>query len=65
MKVQFLTRSAGPNGIICPGDIVDVPEAEAKLLVGGKFAVALEAFKADVVAEVPKAPAKKSKKKEV
>lgn len=33
MKVKFKTLSAGPKGIIRVGDIVDVSDSEAALLV--------------------------------
>ena len=33
MKVKFKTLSAGPTGVIRVGDIVDVSESEAELLV--------------------------------
>lgn len=33
MKVKFKTLSAGPKGVIRVGDIVDVSDGEAELLV--------------------------------
>lgn len=42
MKVKFKTRSSGPEGTIYPGQIVDVPESEARMLAEGGYAVLLE-----------------------
>ena len=42
MKVRFLTLSMGPRGMIRPGDVVDVPAGEAKLLLAGKYAEPVE-----------------------
>ena len=43
MKVKFMTRDAGPEGVRQPGDVVDVSETEGRALVAGGFAEALEA----------------------
>ena len=51
MKVRFKTISAGPNGAIYPGDVVEVSESEAKLLIRGDYAVAVEEHKSAGVAE--------------
>lgn len=45
MRVRFLTRSAGPSGVIHPGEIVDVPDSEAALLIDRGFAEAVAAEK--------------------
>lgn len=42
MKVKFKTRSSGPEGTIYPGQVVDVPESEARMLAEGGYAVLLE-----------------------
>lgn len=38
MRVRFKTISAGPKGAIFPGDLLDVSESEAKMLVDGGYA---------------------------
>lgn len=42
MKVKFKTRSSGPEGTIYPGQVVDMPESEARMLAEGGYAVLLE-----------------------
>lgn len=42
MKVKFKTLSAGASGVIRPGDVVEVSDAEAKLLIDGGYAEAVE-----------------------
>ena len=42
MKVKFKTQSSGPEGTIYPGQVVDVPESEARMLAEGGYAVLLE-----------------------
>ena len=42
MQVKFKTLSAGASGIIRPGDVVEVSDAEAKLLIDGGYAEAVE-----------------------
>ena len=42
MKVKFKTRASGPEGTIYPGQVVDVPESEARMLAEGGYAVLLE-----------------------
>ena len=42
MKVKFKTRSSDPEGTIYPGQVVDVPESEARMLAEGGYAVLLE-----------------------
>ena len=42
MKVKFKTRSSGPEGTIYPGQVVDVPESEARMLAEDGYAVLLE-----------------------
>lgn len=55
MKVQYKTRAAGPAGVFGIGSIAEVTEAQARQLVDGGYATALEPF-----AEMPKAaPAEK------
>lgn len=43
MKVKMITMSAGPNGTIRAGDVVDVSDAEGKLLISGGYAEEVEA----------------------
>lgn len=38
MRVRFKTISAGPRGAIFPGDLLDVSESEAKMLVNAGYA---------------------------
>ena len=38
MRVQLLTRMAGPKGNKAPGSVIDVSPDEAKALVGGGYA---------------------------
>ena len=42
MRVKMLTVSAGPSGILRVGDIADVPDGEAALLIERKYAEAVE-----------------------
>lgn len=42
MKVKMLTMSAGPNGTIRAGSIIEVSDREGKLLIGGGYAEAVE-----------------------
>ena len=39
MTIRFLTLSAGPSGIRMPGDVLDVPDSEARALLERGFAV--------------------------
>ena len=39
MQIRVLTLAAGPNGIIQPGTVVDLPDAVAATWVGGGYAV--------------------------
>lgn len=41
-KVRFLTTSAGAGGVIRPGDVVEVSESEAKLLIDCGYALGVE-----------------------
>lgn len=41
-KVKFLTRSASATGVIQIGDIVEIPDSEARLLITGGYAVSVE-----------------------
>lgn len=42
MRVKFFNLSAGPNGVIQPGTIVEVTPAEAEILHKGGYAQILE-----------------------
>jgi hypothetical protein len=43
MRIKMLTLMAGPDEVRKPGQIVDVPDKEAKSLVDGGYAVAVKA----------------------
>ena len=43
MKIKMLTLAAGPDGINRPGTIIDVDETVARQLIGGCYAIAMEA----------------------
>lgn len=38
MKVRFITKSAGPEGVILPGHVLEVDDREAALLVEKRYA---------------------------
>ena len=40
MRVKYITRDAGPEGVHEPGDICEVSEAEGRALMEGGYAVA-------------------------
>ena len=66
MKVKFKTRSSGPEGTIYPGQVVDVPESEARMLAEGGYAVLLEqprTAEAEQPAEETEQPAEKAEQK--
>lgn len=66
MKVKFKTRSSGPEGTIYPGQVVDVPESEARMLADGGYAVLLEqprTAEAEQPAEETEQPAEKAEPK--
>lgn len=42
MKVKMLTTSAGPDGVRVPGQVVEVDKDEAKTLIEGGYAEAVE-----------------------
>lgn len=42
MKIKLKTRAAGPEGVWGIGAVLDLPEAQAKQLVDGGYADALE-----------------------
>ena len=66
MKVKFKTRSSGPEGTIYPGQVVDVPESEARMLAEGGYAVLLEqprTAEAEQTAEETEQPAEKAEQK--
>lgn len=66
MKVKFKTRSSGPEGTIYPGQVVDVPESEARMLAEGGYAVLLEqprTAEAEQPAEKTEQPAEKAEQK--
>lgn len=66
MKVKFKTRSSGPEGTIYPGQVVDVPESEARMLAEGGYAVLLEqprTAEAEQTAEETEQPAEKADQK--
>lgn len=66
MRVKFRTLSASAFGIIRVGDVVDVNDSEAKLLIDGGYAVPVDEPKEEAVVEgVEKKPATKKKGKKV
>ncbi len=62
MKVKFKTLSAGASGVIRPGDVVEVSESEAKLLIDGGYAGAVESAP-EVKAETEPVPEPKRGRK--
>ncbi len=42
MKVRMKTLMAGPDGVLQPGQVVDLPVEQAETLIAGGFAVAVE-----------------------
>jgi hypothetical protein len=38
MRIQMVTLMAGPDGVLEPGQIADLPSAQAKALIDGGFA---------------------------
>ncbi len=42
MKIKMLTLQAGPDVVREVGHIYDVPQAEAKVLIDGKYAVEMK-----------------------
>lgn len=42
MKIRMLTLAAGPDGVLQAGKIAEVPEATARALIAGGYAVAVE-----------------------
>jgi hypothetical protein len=42
MKIQMKTLSSGPAGSFQPGQIVDLPEDQARAFVAGGYAVTME-----------------------
>ena len=41
MKIRMLTLAAGPDGVLQAGKIAEVPEARARALIAGGYAVDL------------------------
>lgn len=41
MKIRMLTLAAGPDGVLQAGKIAEVPEATARALIAGGYAVDL------------------------
>lgn len=39
MKIRMLTLAAGPDGVLQAGKIAEVPEARARALIAGGYAV--------------------------
>lgn len=53
MKIEMKTLYAGPSGSINPGQVADLPDAEARALIDGGYAISAE----------PEKPAPKAKPK--
>lgn len=51
MRVRLLSVYAGPRGVFHPKDFLDVPEAEARALIDGGYAIAVEQAVADPAPE--------------
>lgn len=45
MKIKLLTLMSGPDGTHQPGTVIDKPAKEAKALIDGGYAVAVETAK--------------------
>lgn len=71
MKLRLIARMAGPEGNHAPGSVIDLPDAKATALVAGGYAVCLEEPKtieaepADVPAEEPESPVRRTRRKAV
>ncbi len=42
MKIKLNTTMAGPEGVFFPDSVIDVNEKQAKLLIAGDYAEAIE-----------------------
>lgn len=42
MKISMKTLASGPTGVLRPGVVYNLPEEEAKQLIDGRYAVAVE-----------------------
>ena len=42
MKISMKTLASGPTGVLRPGVVYDLPEEEAKQLIEGRYAAAVE-----------------------
>ncbi len=63
MKIQLITRAAGPEGNYSPGSIVSYDEKEAAKMIKGGYAVAIDEPKiVEPQKEEPKKEIKKPKK---
>ena len=69
MKIQLITRAAGPEGNYSPGSVID--DKNGKKLVEGGYAISLEPEgpkeepKKEIKNETPKKPTNKAVKKNV
>jgi len=68
MKIRMLTLMAGPDGVLAPDQVVNLPKEKAQALIEGGFAVAFEKQKAEgkpeaAAVEPPETTAKPKPKK--
>ena len=47
MKVKMITLSAGPDGIVRPGNVIEVKVTEGRALIKGGYAVEIDKPKGD------------------
>lgn len=62
MRVRLKTLLAGPGGVVQPGTVIDLPQADAVALLASGSAVAVDAPKVEQPKET-RAPIKKRAKK--
>lgn len=64
MRVRLKTLSAGPGGVVQPGTVIDLPQADAVALLASGSAVAVDVPKVEQPSETRASskPAKRGKK---
>lgn len=65
MRIKVLSRMAGPDGVVLPGSVLDMPATVAKDLVDGGYAILLDPEPQAQDKPTPKAESKKTTKKAV
>lgn len=53
MKIRMLTLAAGPDGVLQPGQEVDLPGEQARALIEGGYAEAVEKIRETAAVEPP------------